>query len=104
MSALLPIADIRGRGWNVRFVPRTDFDRPPTEPSPKRRLIAQFVKNPRSIEERLGPYRRKQANRDLPWDHEHQIARSPDANYLPGPDEIYVSPSQIRRPMGLGLK
>ena len=23
--------------------------------------------------------------------------RSPDANYLPGPDEIYVSPSQIRR-------
>ena len=23
--------------------------------------------------------------------------RSPDANYLPGPDDIYVSPSQIRR-------
>src|SRR3978361_255118 len=23
--------------------------------------------------------------------------RSPEANYLPGPDEIYVSPSQIRR-------
>src|SRR6266550_9640887 len=23
--------------------------------------------------------------------------RSPDYNYLPGPDEIYVSPSQIRR-------
>jgi transcription termination factor Rho len=27
--------------------------------------------------------------------------RSPDANYLPGPDDIYVSPSQIRR-FGLG--
>ncbi|KAF8818682.1 transcription termination factor Rho [Rickettsia endosymbiont of Cardiosporidium cionae] len=27
--------------------------------------------------------------------------RSPDTNYLPGPDDIYVSPSQIRR---LGLK
>src|ERR1700678_4128460 len=27
--------------------------------------------------------------------------RSPDANYLPGPDDIYVSPSQIRR---LGLR
>ena len=27
--------------------------------------------------------------------------RSPDANYLPGPDDIYVSPSQIRR---FGLK
>ena len=23
--------------------------------------------------------------------------RSPDANYLPGPDDIYVSPTQIRR-------
>src|SRR5258708_34641267 len=23
--------------------------------------------------------------------------RSPDANYLPGPDDIYASPSQIRR-------
>jgi transcription termination factor Rho len=23
--------------------------------------------------------------------------RSPDANYLPGPDDIYVSPAQIRR-------
>jgi transcription termination factor Rho len=23
--------------------------------------------------------------------------RSPEANYLPGPDDIYVSPSQIRR-------
>ena len=23
--------------------------------------------------------------------------RSPDVNYLPGPDDIYVSPSQIRR-------
>src|SRR5210317_670062 len=23
--------------------------------------------------------------------------RSPDSNYLPGPDDIYVSPSQIRR-------
>ena len=23
--------------------------------------------------------------------------RSPDANYLPGPDDIYISPSQIRR-------
>jgi transcription termination factor Rho len=23
--------------------------------------------------------------------------RSPDANYLPGPDDIYVSPNQIRR-------
>ncbi|MBU2269747.1 MAG: Rho termination factor N-terminal domain-containing protein, partial [Alphaproteobacteria bacterium] len=23
--------------------------------------------------------------------------RSPDANYLPGPDDVYVSPSQIRR-------
>ena len=23
--------------------------------------------------------------------------RSPDYNYLPGPDDIYVSPSQIRR-------
>jgi transcription termination factor Rho len=30
--------------------------------------------------------------------------RSPDANYLPGPNDIYVSPSQIHRPMGLGLK
>ncbi len=27
--------------------------------------------------------------------------RSPDANYLPGPDDIYVSPSQVRR---FGLK
>src|SRR4029078_11807062 len=27
--------------------------------------------------------------------------RSPEANYLPGPDDIYVSPSQIRR---LGLR
>ncbi|MBT6284261.1 MAG: transcription termination factor Rho, partial [Rhodospirillaceae bacterium] len=27
--------------------------------------------------------------------------RSPEANYLPGPDDIYVSPSQIRR---FGLK
>src|SRR5215216_4666403 len=25
------------------------------------------------------------------------LLRSPDANYLPGPDDIYVSPSQIRR-------
>src|SRR5580704_18001179 len=25
------------------------------------------------------------------------ILRSPEANYLPGPDDIYVSPSQIRR-------
>ena len=24
--------------------------------------------------------------------------RSPEANYLPGPDDIYVSPSQIRKP------
>ncbi|MBF0129215.1 MAG: Rho termination factor N-terminal domain-containing protein, partial [Alphaproteobacteria bacterium] len=23
--------------------------------------------------------------------------RSPEANYLPGPDDIYVSPSQVRR-------
>ena len=23
--------------------------------------------------------------------------RSPDANYLPGPDDIYISPTQIRR-------
>ena len=23
--------------------------------------------------------------------------RSPDANYLPGPDDIYISPAQIRR-------
>ncbi|HEV7872598.1 MAG TPA: Rho termination factor N-terminal domain-containing protein, partial [Enterovirga sp.] len=23
--------------------------------------------------------------------------RSPDSNYLPGPDDIYISPSQIRR-------
>ncbi|MBW2023048.1 MAG: Rho termination factor N-terminal domain-containing protein, partial [Deltaproteobacteria bacterium] len=23
--------------------------------------------------------------------------RAPDANYLPGPDDIYISPSQIRR-------
>ena len=23
--------------------------------------------------------------------------RSPDANYLPGPDDIYVSPAQIRK-------
>ncbi|MEQ8502224.1 MAG: Rho termination factor N-terminal domain-containing protein, partial [Sneathiellaceae bacterium] len=23
--------------------------------------------------------------------------RSPEANYLPGPDDIYISPSQIRR-------
>src|ERR1700748_3448456 len=27
--------------------------------------------------------------------------RSPEANYLPGPDDIYVSPSQIRK---FGLK
>ena len=26
--------------------------------------------------------------------------RSPDYNYLPGPDDIYVSPSQIKRPYG----
>ena len=26
-----------------------------------------------------------------------RFLRSPDANYLPGPDDIYVSPSQIRR-------
>src|SRR3569832_806260 len=25
------------------------------------------------------------------------ILRSPDYNYLPGPDDIYISPSQIRR-------
>ena len=25
------------------------------------------------------------------------FSRSPDYNYLPGPDDIYVSPSQIRR-------
>src|SRR5665811_1995458 len=24
--------------------------------------------------------------------------RSPEANYLPGPDDIYVSPTQVRRP------
>ena len=29
------------------------------------------------------------------------FVRSPDANYLPGPDDIYVSPSQIRK---FGLK
>src|SRR5579871_5447258 len=23
--------------------------------------------------------------------------RSPDSNYLPGPDDIYISPSQVRR-------
>src|ERR1044072_7383598 len=27
--------------------------------------------------------------------------RSPEANYLPGPDDIYVSPNQVRR-FGLG--
>src|SRR4029079_9164419 len=27
----------------------------------------------------------------------YSFLRSPDANYLPGPDDIYVSPSQIRR-------
>src|SRR6266436_4799848 len=35
--------------------------------------------------------------------------RSPDYNYLPGPDDIYVSPSQIRRfdlltPLGKGQR
>src|SRR6202008_4266790 len=25
------------------------------------------------------------------------VLRSPDSNYLPGPDDIYVSPSQIRK-------
>ena len=29
--------------------------------------------------------------------------RSPDANYLPGPDDIYISPSQIRRFDGRAL-
>ena len=26
-----------------------------------------------------------------------EFLRSPEANYLPGPDDIYVSPSQVRR-------
>ena len=26
-----------------------------------------------------------------------RFLRSPEANYLPGPDDIYVSPSQVRR-------
>ena len=28
--------------------------------------------------------------------------RSPESNYLPGPDDIYVSPNQIRRLGGVG--
>jgi len=28
---------------------------------------------------------------------ERGFLRAPDANYLPGPDDIYISPSQIRR-------
>ena len=30
--------------------------------------------------------------------------RSPNFNYLPGPDDIYVSPTQIRRYNNLSLK
>src|SRR5579883_3673024 len=29
--------------------------------------------------------------------HGFGFLRSPEANYLPGPDDIYVSPSQVRR-------
>src|SRR3989337_1064785 len=31
------------------------------------------------------------------WQDGCAFLRSPEANYLPGPDDIYVSPSQVRK-------
>lgn len=65
----------------------------------KQELIFEILKTHAAREEKNGGSRGNGVLEILP--DGFGFLRSPDYNYLPGPDDIYVSPSQIRR---LGLK
>jgi len=61
----------------------------------KQELIFAIVKAQAAIEEKNGTNRGSGVLEVLP--DGFGFLRAPDYNYLPGPDDIYVSPSQIRR-------
>jgi len=61
----------------------------------KQELIFAIVKAQAALEEKNGTNRGSGVLEILP--DGFGFLRAPDYNYLPGPDDIYVSPSQIRR-------
>ena len=61
----------------------------------KQELIFAIVKAQASLEDKNGNNRGSGVLEILP--DGFGFLRAPDYNYLPGPDDIYVSPSQIRR-------
>jgi transcription termination factor Rho len=61
----------------------------------KQELIFAIVKAQAAIEKKNGNNRGSGVLEILP--DGFGFLRAPDYNYLPGPDDIYVSPSQIRR-------
>ena len=61
----------------------------------KQELIFAIVKAQAAIDEKNGNNRGSGVLEILP--DGFGFLRAPDYNYLPGPDDIYVSPSQIRR-------
>jgi transcription termination factor Rho len=61
----------------------------------KQELIFAIVKAQAAVEEKNGTNRGSGVLEILP--DGFGFLRAPDYNYLPGPDDIYVSPSQIRR-------
>jgi transcription termination factor Rho len=61
----------------------------------KQELIFAIVKAQAAVEEKNGANRGSGVLEILP--DGFGFLRAPDYNYLPGPDDIYVSPSQIRR-------
>ncbi|NTV13918.1 MAG: transcription termination factor Rho [Desulfobulbaceae bacterium] len=61
----------------------------------KQELIFAIVKAQAALEEKSGTNRGSGVLEILP--DGFGFLRAPDYNYLPGPDDIYVSPSQIRR-------
>ncbi len=61
----------------------------------KQELIFEILKSHAAREEKNGGSRGSGVLEILP--DGFGFLRSPDYNYLPGPDDIYVSPSQIRR-------
>ena len=91
-GAVMNIADLKGKSISELLKIGRELDIPGASGMRKQDLIFQIL---RAQAEKEGQIFSEGVLECLP--DGFGFLRAPDYNYLPGPDDIYVSPSQIRK-------